>query len=431
LLLFETDVPNGKLYFSILMRRTRLRSFVTLFLVLGFCTCIDPYTPRISGTESFLVVDGLVTDENASYEVKLSRTMQSGNSIPEKVSDATVSITDESGNTANLINYGDGLYKTDSTLFRGVVGGTYTLHISTENGNEYVSEPCLMLPVPELDSIYFDKDVEITNNQSEIQQGIRIFIDSEEGNENNRYFRWAFEETWKFRVPMPRKYMYIDSLTILPLPVDEINEYCWKQRKSSEILVKSFTPGQVPLIKKEPLYFIASDKSDRLSIEYSILVKQYSISKKESDFWDNLKQVNEGGGDIFDSQPFPVISNISNINNTGDRVLGYFQVSAVKQKRKFISFRDIVALNIPLFQSDCKRIEYSPDDFPQSGFAPPLTFDDIYTMFSFQPKKYAFVEPKYQSGTRVLIELVFTSPECANCALTGTLKRPDYWIDLN
>jgi hypothetical protein len=393
--------------------------------------CIDPYKPKISSTESYLVVDGLVTDENASYEVKLSRTMQSGNSIPEKVSDASLFITDETGNSTNLINAGDGLYKTDSTLFKGVAGKIYTLHITTENGNEYLSEPCLMLTVPEIDSIYFEKDVEITNNQSETQQGIRIYLDSKDGAEENQYFRWAFEETWKFRVPMPKKFNYIDSVTIVPLPVDEMKEYCWKQSKSSDILVRSFSPGQAHIIKKEPLYFIASDKSDRLTIEYSILVKQYSISKKESDFWNNLKQVNEGGGDIFDAQPFPVVSNIYNVNNPEDRVLGYFQVSAVKKKRKFISFNEIAPLNLPFFQSDCKRIEVSPEDYPPPPFRPPMTFDQVYKMFAFLPKKYAFIEPLYYQGTDSLKKLVFTSPECANCEFTGTLTKPDFWIDLN
>jgi hypothetical protein len=408
------------------MLRRKIKSIISLFIIVALCTCIDPYTPKLTTYQSFLVVEGLITDENASYSVKLSRTMQNENSIPESVSNATLFITDEIGNKSILKNTGNGLYKTDSTLFTGAVGETYTLHISTENGNEYISEPCLMLPVPGIDSIYYEKDKEYTSNQSEIQEGLRLYLDSKEGDEINRYFRWEFEETWKFRVPMPKRYNYIDSATILP--VDVVNEFCWKQQKSSEILVKSFSPGQPHVIKKEPLYFIESDKSDRLTIQYSILVKQYSMSKKESDFWDNLKQVNEGGGNIFDPQPFPVISNIYNVNNPADRVLGYFQVSAVKQRRKYITFSEIMGLNLPFFQPDCKRIEYSPDDWP-GGWGPPMTWAGVYRMFD--NTRYAFIEPLYVSGTNTLKELVFTSPVCANCELTGTSKKPDFWIDLN
>lgn len=410
------------------MSKTRLKSLTILFITAALCTCVDPYNPKISSHESFLVVEGLITDENASYEVKLSRTMQSAESIPEKVSDASIFITDENGDKTILNNAGNGLYKTDSTVFNGATGKTYTLHISTSNGSEYTSEPCLMLPVPDIDSVYYEKDEELISNQSETRKGIKIYLDSKEGDENNQYFRWEFVETWKFRVPFPKKYNYIDSATIIP--VDVVNEFCWKQQKSSEILVKSFSPGQAHIIKKEPLCFIASDKSDRLSIQYSILVKQYSISKKVSDFWDNLKQVNEGGGNIFDPQPFPVISNISNVNDPADRVLGYFQVSGMKQKRIFIPFSEIVGLDLPFFQPDCKRIAVSPADYPPPPMRPPMTWDQIYNMFVFSPK-YAFIEPMYESGSQVLTKLVFTSPFCADCALTGTVKKPDFWIDLN
>ena len=422
---------NSRIYKREPMPWTRFKPLIPLFIILVLCTCIDPYTPKISGTKSYLVVQGLITDENASYEVKLSRTIQSENSIPETVNDATLFITDEAGNRTSLSNAGSGIYKTDSTIFRGVSGKSYTLHISTGNENEYISAPCLMLPVPDIDSIYYEKDEEITNNQTETQQGIRIFLDSKEGDENNRYFRWEFVETWKFRVPMPRKFNFIDSAHIPTLPVEEVKEYCWKQRKSSEILVKSFSSGQAHIVKKEPIFFIASDKSDRLSLEYSILIKQYSISKKESDFWNNLKQVNEGGGDIFDPQPFPVISNIYNLNNPGDQVLGYFQVSSVKTKRKFIPFSEMVPLNLPFFQPDCKRIEVSPEDYPSPPYGPPMTWDRLYRMFLFLPDRYTFVEPLFYQGTASLKKLVFTSPECSNCEVTGTSKKPDFWIDLN
>jgi len=80
--------------------------------------------------------------------------------------------------------------------------------------------------------------------------------------------------------------------------------------KSDEILIYSNYSGQTGPVKKEPLLFIAPDQSDRLLIQYSMLVSQYSISKAEYDFWNDLKQVNETGGDIFAKQPYNILSNI-------------------------------------------------------------------------------------------------------------------------
>ena len=403
------------------------KSIITIVTVFTLCTCIDPYVPKIKGYKSLLVVDGLITDENTSCTVKLSRTFQDQNSTVAIVPDAAVSVTDDLGNNISLINSGNGMYKTDSLEFLGSGGRTYTLHITTSDGNEYVSDPCTMQSVSDIDTIYFAKDQEMVNNGTQNEEGISIYLDSKAG-DDNQYYRWVFEETWKFKVPDPKMFDFnmVDS-SITSVPIEK--EFCWKSSKSTEILIYSKNYGQTGPIKKEPITFIATDQSDRLLIQYSILIKQYSISKNEYDFWDNLKQVNESGEDIFASQPFSVLSNIHNINNPQEKILGYFQVSAVKQKRKYITFNEIVGLNLPFYHYPCTVIEALPRDY-QNGFGPPITWDWIYSMFCVT-SNYYFIYPLYYLGTDSLEYMVFTKPECANCELTGTITKPDFWVDLN
>jgi hypothetical protein len=408
--------------------KARHKSILTIFIVFALCTCIDPYKPELKGYDSLLVVEGQITNEKASYEIRLSRTIQDQNAISRKVSDAQLYITDESGNKAILKSYGDGLYKTDSSLFIGNIGKTYTLHIITNDGKEYESDQCLMRPVPEIDSLYYEKGVEYTNNQSETHEGINILLDSKEGDGIKNYFRWEYEETWKFKVPNSQKFNYINENVILP--ADSANIFCWKQEKSSEILLESFSTQNPGIVKNVPVAFISSDLSDRLTIQYNILVKQYSISEKEYQFWNNLKKVNESTGDIFESQPFSVTSNISNINDKSERVLGYFQVSGVSMKRKDITFRELLNLNLPLFQYDCTRIETSPDDYCRNvSFCKPPTWDELYKMWT--SAQFVFIEALLEPVTMKLLKMVFSPPECAKCELTGTTVKPDFWIDKN
>jgi hypothetical protein len=414
------------------MLKVRLRSILILIAVFALYTCIDPYRPKLTGYDSLLVVDGLITDANSSYTIKLSRTFQDQNSIPAAVSDATLFISDDTGNKSNLKNKGSGIYKTDSLEFKGTIGRTYILHILTHAGEEYASEPCLMQSVPDIDSIYFEKDNKLVNNGTESQEGIEIYLDSKGGN-NDQYYRWAFEETWKFKVPEPKRYDF-DMADSSITAVTNIKEYCWKSRKSDEILIHSIYTGEDPHILKEPIFFIAADKSDRLLIQYSILVSQYSISKNEYDFWNNLKQVNESGGDIFAKQPFTVISNIHNNSNGKERVLGYFQVSSVKQRRKNIIFNDVARLNLSFYQLHCERFVKGPWEYSLGPAAPPPTWDDLYSIFCVT-SNYYFVEPIYITGSIqskfTLYRMVFARPECANCELTGTAAKPDFWIDIN
>ncbi len=408
------------------MLRSIVNIFLVIFLIITFSQCVEPYVPELTGYESLLVVEGLITNENSSYTVKLSKSIQDQITSPEVISDATVSISDENSEITFLNNIGDGTYKTDSIDFQGTIGNTYTLHILTKNGNPYESEPYTMEPVSDIDNIYYARDQELGAGGTVMNEGLRIFLDSKSG--TNKYYRWDFEETWKFKVPNPKKYDYVNET--LFVPVADVNDYCYKIQKSREILIYSAYTGKSDQVDGQSVSFIDPEKSDRLLLQYSILMNQYSISEKEYDFWYNMKQINEKGGDIYSLQPFPVISNIHNVNNPEERVLGYFQVSAVTKKRRFIPFSEISGMNFPTYRNPCKRIEMAPKDYPRSLFSPPLTWDDLYEMYCIT-SDYYFVEPLLKPGTSELDKMVFAKPECADCELTGVQTKPDFWIDLN
>ncbi len=408
-----------------LKKLVKLPVYLICLIVLG--TCIDPYTPSLGKYKSVLVVEGLVTDEKMPYEVALSRTFQSTDSAAEKVTDAVVYIIDEEGNMTNLSNSGNGIYKTDSTQFTGVPGKTYNLHIQTSDGNKYESEPCLMIPVIGIDSVYYAKGEEISSTQDKTLTGIEIYLDSDKESGDNSYFRWQYEETWKFQLPSPKQYNYISDTLIIPLTY--VREYCWKSNKSGEILTDEILQGQEDFIQKEPILFIQSDMSDRLTIEYSILLKQMSVSQKEFEFWNNLKNVNESGGTIFDTQPYSVMSNVYNVNNSEEKVLGYFSVSAVKEKRIFIMHKDLDGMDLPQFNYYCQEFIVSPDDYNSN--LPPgakkYTFNDVYNMFM-AAGGMTFVEPIYDANGD-LYKLVFAKNECSDCSLSGSANEPDFWTD--
>jgi len=404
-----------------------LKVLALLLMIPAICTCIDPFFPRLDDYESLLVVEGLITDEKVPYEIILSRSIQNEDSDPERVTDARVYITDETGKKVDLENHGNGSYKTNPDEFTGATGKTYTLHINTSDGNEYESTPALMLPVAGIENIYYEKGEEFNSDQSESLEGIRIYVDAEYSSESSRYLRWEYEETWKFQLADYKRFNYINEFDIRP--VEEVKEYCWRHIKSSVILNGAGIKDQTNKIIKAPVCFVASSASDRLSIQYSILVKQYSLSEEAYKFWNNLKQVNETGGTIYDKQPFPVVSNIHNLNNQDEKVLGYFQVSAVKQERKYITVSELDNLGIPKFRYDCNRFVVCPDDYP-SSFGPPMTWDKLYNMFM-DTHEFTFVEPIYNRPSNILQKLVFVQNECADCELTGSTEKPDWWVEMN
>lgn len=401
------------------------RVFVVLLLIA--VSCIDPYVPNLKNYQSLLVVDGLITNENSSYRIKLGRTTNKENSLPEKVTDANVYITDGDGIKTDLQNCGDGIYKTDSTSFTGVIGQKYTLSILTPDGKEYKSEECTMLPVAAIDKLYYEKGEEISGTQGESFTGLKIFLNSTDATGTNQYFRWTYEETWEFLLPNVPKYKCVfvnDKETYLFEFLSDTIENCWKMNKSGEIIINSILSGSTNYINKQLIQFIDPVKSDRLTKEYSILVKQYSISEKEYNFWYNLKKVSDAGGDIFNSQPYQVVSNVHNINDAGEMVPGYFEVSTVSQKRIFITADEVNLLYLPHYLTDCFEITKSPEDWP--GVDPPSYYEIYHTIMN--PHDFTFIRPIFNPDN-TLKKLVYATKVCSVCEYSGISIKPDFWID--
>ena len=393
-------------------------------------TCIDPYVLNLNEYESLLVVDGLITDEPVPYTIKLSRTFQDQDSQPTMVSHAIVNVKDENGNISTFKHEGNGKYRSNPDSFIGKIGETYTLYIKTIDGLEYESEPCLMTGTPGIDSIYYAPDKEFFNNGTEEESGIRLFIDSDNETTDCKYYRWEYEEVWKFSVPYPVSYEYLGGEEVKPIFPE--NSTGWKYWYSSEVLIHSTELQETNQVNKQALKFIASAKSDRLRQQYSILIKQYSLSETEYRYWKSLKQVSEGGGDIFEKQPYFITGNIHNQNNKNEKVLGFFQVSAVKQKRRYITRSNLKNYDLPFYHYPCALIKNGPMDYldPEGQSMGPLpTFQEIYDQYT--AIGYVFVYPLYNDFPPIKLErLVFTTKECSDSRVTGDPEKPDFWVDI-
>ena len=409
------------------MKRNLL--FVSLLgLILN--TCIDPYVLNLNEYESNLVVDALVTNEPVPYTIILSRTYKDQDTLPDMVSHAEVSVKDDNGNITIFNEEEKGIYRSNPDNFIGKIGETYTLYIKTNDGLEYKSDPCLMTGVSGIDSIYFSPDRELFENGTIEESGIRIYINSDSENEVCKYFRWEFDEVWKFSVPYPVSYKYLGGEEVVSIPIE--NHIGWKYSYSNEVLIHSTEIQQTDHIYKQPLKFIAPARSDRLIKQYSILVKQYSVSKSEYQFWSSIKQVSESGGDIFGKQPYFITGNIHCENKKNEKILGFFQVSAVKQKRRYITRSDLKNYDLPFYKYPCRIITDGPIDYldPEAPSQAPLpTFQELYDKYT--GIGYVFVYPLYKEDAPWLIErMVFATKTCSDCRETGDPEKPDFWVDL-
>lgn len=389
-------------------------------LILTQTTCVDPYNPKLEQYQSLLVVNALLTDGDNPVSVRLTSTTISPDAAPDSVTGALVSVSDDAGNTTFLKEVSAGIYKAEAKAFKAAEGRKYSLKIQTAEGKEYESDPAVLTQSGSIDTLYYLKAARKTS-EGEVQEGIMIYIDSK-GTSQSKFYRWSYEEWWKFNIPYPVTHQYIDEDHIYAIPVKNVT--CYKNRNSDEILIKATGAEGIPEFSLHPVCFIASDKSDRLLIQYFIEITQYSISEKEYEFWRQMKEINESGGDIFNRQPFQIMSNIHCVSNPEEMVLGYFHISGVNRKSFYVKGSDIKALGLKMYNYECDVVMKGPDDYLADK---PMTFDRIY--YNYSNLGYNFISPHY-TFSYYYDRLIFVDKYCSDCTASGNLVKPDFWIDL-
>lgn len=368
-----------------------IRNSIIILSILLLSSCVSQFIPETKESQEILVVEGLVTDQYGSSTIKLSSSLPLGTTITAKpVSGCIVTISDDLGTYFQLFETEPGTYATLGSV-RGVIGRFYTLHIITNSslGNHsYESFPMEMKPVPPVDSIYYEKVTIADNNKfAQPKEGCQIYLNTHDATNLCKFYRWEYDETWEFR-----------------LPYTVPNYICWVSASSDKINVKSTTSLAEARIMKYPLSFI-SNTTDRLKVKYSMLVKQYSISKDEYLYWEKLQNLSEQVGGLYDLIPASILGNVYSTNNPNEKVLGYFSVSATSSKRIFIKDKFAGIVN-----------HYSNDD---------CVADTIYD------GKYI---PNLNSTVWVIADnfmppykVITYTKGCADCTTRGTTQEPSFW----
>jgi hypothetical protein len=374
------------------MRTKTIILSLSILLVTG--SCITQFLPETNDITDFLVVDALITDQNSTYIVSLSRSALLKSKFQKRpVTGASVSITDNSGNNFILKEKKPGKYITDSLLFRGMVGRKYILNIFSA-GYNYKSDTVQMKAVPPIESIESEKIINPAYQLGGGTPGYQLFVSTFDSTGNTQYYRWAFIETWEFRLPFDH--------------ISMINRTCWKTDSSRSVFLKNTKSMAEDRVYKLPLNFINTE-TDRLTRKYSILLKQYSISEKEYLYWDQIQKIIQETGGLYDIVPVSVKSNITCIDDPAKQVLGYFSVSAVSEKRHFI-YPDIKGF--PEWYKNC------PNDTVASWLPNPRLFKSEFPIQDYWYPGQTIAYPYY---------VLTYNKKCWDCSLTGSKYKPAYW----
>lgn len=373
---------------------------IIIVMCLGFLLltpgCIEPYDPEIERYEDIMVVDGLYTNADEPMYVRISRSSSYYAQIEDMVSGAFVAIADDAGNVELYTEISSGFYKLGKGKMKGEVGKSYKLVIETMDGNRYETDFEEIKKPIEIDSVYYESKADISAPSLYNASKVTFYIDSEDEEGTTQYYSWDWTETWQYETPHYK-------------PGYEDRKICWRNFHSNSIVISNTGNLREDYNYKKELYTI-DGTSSRLHVNYSSLIRQYSISGKTYEFLKKLQELSEQSGSLFDSPPNPVVGNIENVDDPYEPVLGYFQVSGVSEKRIFVSNKE---LPTEFFTSNgydhCDYLRVTGEGYAEIGAGWLLLY------------RFEWLDTTWTDLT--------SHDDCYDCTVYGSNNKPAFWID--
>jgi hypothetical protein len=388
-------------------RQMKMNKYIYIILLAVIVSCKKPYDPPIVSSDNhYLVVEGVINSGNDSTFIKLSRTVKlSENVSTQVVANYTVVVEAEHGGNYVLQSEGNGTY--DIGPMHLDASQKYRLHITTPDGKQYASDYEIVKSTPPIDSIGFAPK----NNY------LQIYANAHDATNNTRYYRWDYSEAWRFHAKYQSGYIADGNDVRNRLPSEGIY-YCYASDRSSNIVIGSSEKLSQDVIFQSPITTISSD-AEKLELRYSILLKQYALTKPAYQFWENLKKNTEQLGSIFDAQPTQLQGNIHNVNDPAEPVIGYISVTNPQSKRIYINKGQLPNNWIEKYPFDCGMPDSAFYSHPGTGTndvrfyiiqGGGIAVDGIFTPFG-------------------VAGYTYSSPSCADCTIRGKVMKPSFWVD--
>ena len=368
--------------------------FILLIAIFGLYSCLEPFNPKLRESDNnFLVVDGIITDQSGPYTVKITRSAEIGEET-EFVSGVDMSIEEENGVLESLTETSNGVYQTDG--IQGMEGKRYRLKFNYL-GQEYQSSWQKIYASPVIDSIYYKAEKRGTLDKDNDVYGVQFFV---------------------ARIGVARgitdDYVGRDSI---PPTTKRFITTCWKSSETRSLNLGTTLGLSQNVLSGHKLGFITGEEA-RFTRQYSTLIKQYTLSEEEYLFWKYLKEANEEIGGLFGKQPAKVVSNVTNLSNPGETVLGYFSASGFSEKRLYVS-----SANLPselTANPSCSLQSYLKEDLMEDYEATLLNSIENGNLFF--RLLYAEDDPEVVFGAEL------TPLRCVDCVANGgTDIKPDFW----
>lgn len=363
--------------------------------------CVESYDIPVSNADvHFLVVDGFINTDNGKVDVGLFRAVGiSEKNIPFELQ-AVVGLEDVDGNRYMLTELDSGKYQGIAPSLEA--GKQYRLYIKTADEKEYRSAYITLKSTPEIKEVSWKA----------LADGTQIVVDTEDEDNATRYYRWTFVETWEYHSRYTSWFMLgpdIDSIQgdeIVPRGRDDMINVCYSTLPSTLIYTTTTSGLTEDKVNDFELPFLPKG-TEKLGYGYSILVRQYAISRETYEYLEKLKKTSQDLNGLYAPQPSKVTGNVFNIADPSEVVLGYFDAGQMVEKRLFLTPQDLPA-HLRTLNPD-NTICYL--DTLRGELAQGYVLIDLLTDDEGNPAGFSY-----------------TKEACGDCRVKGGVTvKPDFW----
>jgi len=398
--------------------KARVAAPVSGFCIALICNgCLEVFEPETVTFESAIVIEATITNEMKQHEVKLSRTYDFDAGGPQPVTGAMILVEDDQGSEYLFEESLPGTYISQDA-FATAQGRSYSLKVEA-NGRSYASEPAALTPLAQMDALYAERYTD-----GEGQEGVAIRVDASglQGNAGN--YRYAYEETYKIIAPFwaPR---------ILVIPDDPIHEcevrtadrftqgrVCYTTDPSRNIILTNTNQLAQDVVDGFIVRFIPRDNYI-ISHRYSILVRQYVQSDAAYTFFETLDTFSGSESIFSETQPGLLEGNVFAEGAAGEKVLGYFDVASVTERRIYFNYDDLFPGEpLPPYAEPC-QIGSPPIAGMAGCILRPIVEADLVRFFGDNTEP-----PPPEQGPYLTVSKI-----CGDCTALGSEEVPDFWTE--
>ncbi len=361
-------------------RTLNITVFLSLLLLGGLYSCLDEIELDVpKGLDSAIIVQGsLFKGDPTIVKISINRLFDFTSAGRQQINVRSVVLRDDQGAEIEIPQLGEiGYYEAaiSKAQFAVVENRSYQIEVNTFDGRTIMSS---FEKIPEgpkiekLSSSIVKKEIPDGRgglvNEDFVRFGVHTPLQTSESGDKS-YLRWQMERT----------YQLTDGSIFSS--ADPKTCYITQQTDVSNLAIL------------DP-YTLTSDRIDdfavfdelinfRFAEGYYLTVYQQPITEGAFTYWNQISNIIERNGNMFEPPAGQLVSNLENINDPNDLVFGYFYAT----------------------QSDTMRIYISPAAVgsPARRCPPP-------------PE----VEQNSETPCPVLV--------CCECLTEGTAVKPEFWI---